>query len=275
MPFVLDVVQVVSKWTQENQINLFVKNVERNLKQKRNRIHMEDGLFLLKDGVILRGYYIEEIEKWGKDFVDSDEIDSLRYYPIQLEEGFTLRDYFTLVMKYPDVLKYDRFLPAYTLEAKRAPKSGCNTLDSDISHLELEYTISVEDYHKIKEELEANGIDTNPTIDNGYHFFGRGNENNWGVEFSSLDEMLDYEIKIGKKILYVSMEDKEFTIEDDFRPTFQEFIQEIIWELSFGGLPDQRDELAEEIELRVDEVEKAIQEGDESKFVPFNLGDKY
>ena len=62
-------------------------------------------------------------------------------FAISLEEGCTLRSFFLMLRRYPDLLKLSEFLPAVLADAETCPASGC--LSDEISLLAVGKTMEL------------------------------------------------------------------------------------------------------------------------------------
>ncbi len=92
----------------------------------------------------------------------------------------------------------------------------------------------------------------------------------YAIEHSPLAHLLDLEIKIGNTNLCVYKEDgkiqnaKQYDVSGT-PPTLYEFVNGVIWELSFCGIPDMRNEQLKELLSRCDEIKERTQELDMEK----------
>ena len=98
-----------------------------------------------------------------------------------------------------------------------------------------------------------------------------GDKINYALDFSPLKNILDIPIKVGKAFLCVYPENGNYNDAQKFdnvntdNPNLYEFVNYIIWELSFHGTPEDRDENLKEVRGRVDEFEKRTNEVDMAK----------
>jgi len=162
---------------------------------------------------------------------------------IELEEGFTLRNYFELFEKYPLLVLLDEFLPAYIKEYKNCPSSECTS--EDLDYLELNRTVARNVWKDGTSDLEWY-VGFDGWSEKGYEYYPGSEDKGhyWGIEFMHLDKLLDMELRLGKANIDIYSSD--YKLEGSYKAntafTFYEFLKEPIWELSFIGEPEDRDE---------------------------------
>lgn len=88
----------------------------------------------------------------------------------------------------------------------------------------------------------------------------------FAVEFSPINEIADYEIRIRKEMIFEDWDSKEEDkkyVKYPFTPDISlfELLYAIFWELSFAGSPQERDGQMVELKRRVDEIEEAKANG--------------
>ena len=211
-------------------------------------------LIIKKDGSI-------DIERWvysgkgeGKyvtSFLPLDHILSYLDSEFELEESFTLRDYFTLILNYSALQKLDLNFPLYIKEFLLAPKSGC--INNEMSEIILEFNVaSILSSGHIEGSLEVyinvSGISNK---EDGIRF---------GLDFCPLDKILDLPIVFGDALVYktkdyIKIQDQQT---ENFSYTLYNFIHGIIYELSFYGSPENRDKEGEELEEGEGDVVKVV-----------------
>jgi len=178
-----------------------------------------------------------------------------------LEEGFTLRDYFRMIIAYDKLQQLDGFFPSYIEEYLKCPEDGC--ISDNISNLCLKRIVTVE-LHEDGHVLD---------IQNYINFDGMGNNDgiNWGVEFSSLNKLLDIPIKINNGTVYITKfkgdridKNDEFKSPESDSLKLFDFVSEIIWELSFCGTPENRDNENSKLNIAMEEIKDGT-----AKLVPW------
>ncbi len=155
--------------------------------------------------------------------IDKDPLGYLSYR-IGLEADYTLRGFFQLFETYGDLGRLSVFLPALMERSQAGPKSGCMCPDFDC--LELSKTV------------EMIGFPGRPSLEVYMAFQGVRNEVAGEIKFVALESLLDMPVSLGplKHIIFGDKMDV-FTFETVY--TLFEFIDGILWELSFHGTPAQ------------------------------------
>ena len=148
--------------------------------------------------------------------------DSLPYlsHQVILEEGFLLRSYFEMLLKYPDLIKLNAFFPQYIGEYRISPERYCVTDDFD--ELVLSKTI------------EMIGYPGDPRLEIYQTLKGRRKSEIFDLKFILLQNLLDMPLILGK-LKHVVFGDVMDVFEFDTVFSFFEFLDGIIWELSFNG----------------------------------------
>ena len=177
-----------------------------------------------------------------KEIQNINILSELGYHVEKLAKGFTLRDYFKMIERYPDLQRLDGYFSDYLEEYHNAPESGCKS--KDMPALILERGITV--------ELKDEKVDD---FENYFNFHGKNirKEPYWAIEYCPLAHLLDTPLKIGKTWLSVGKWNESKIYEGEDFPKLYDFVHEIIWELSWAGSPKQRDE-------RMDYFNKTIEE---------------
>ena len=201
--------------------------------------------------LLLKKYGFVHHKKSGRE-VD----DLLKYlgFTIELEEGFTLRDLFMMVGRYPDMDRIDPFMGSYLEEFYKCPESGCTTNDNmDVIRVQRCSQYTANNKYEDKDEFYIN-----------YNVDGRStdpDEVDWALEFSPLNTLLDYPIILCDHSL--ELEDHNISVlalPENIKYyktnyTLWELIHAIIWELSFCGTPDQRDGKKDELMKDLEDIE--------------------
>jgi hypothetical protein len=141
-------------------------------------------------------------------------------FQVDLDENYTLRSYFLLLHKYPLLTKLNVFFPACLQEYRRCPANGCAF--DDKACLELSKAIEMIGYPgdprlEIYSSLKCNcGSEIMPIRD------------------FKLTHVLDLPLRLGN-LKHIIFGDHVDALEFDTVFNLFEFIDSIIWELSFHG----------------------------------------
>ena len=155
--------------------------------------------------------------------IDKDPLGYLSY-KIGLAHDYTLRGFFQLFETYGDLGRLSAFLPAMAERCQASPKSGCVCPDFD--RLELSKTV------------EMIGFPGRPSLEVYMTFQGIKAEVAGEIRFVPLETLLDMPISLGP-LKHIIFGDKMDVFMFDTVYTLFEFIDGILWELSFHGTPAQ------------------------------------
>ena len=158
--------------------------------------------------------------------------------------------------------------------------------DRDIEYLELMWTAEVDEFdgkedhgsswsfHGVGEEgYISDDLRSHCSEEDIKRMEEEGWRQGYAIEFSPMYKLANFPIKIKKEICITdwrgykaSWEGKDYDdmyTKSDVQPsiTLIELLYSIFWELSFCGSPEQRGEQEEELTRRVDEFDKAKEEG--------------
>ncbi len=153
-----------------------------------------------------------------------EENEPLMFLPFkaELEDGYTLRSYFKLILRYSLLSKLSMFFPAYLKQYSECPETGCACDGMD--YLELSKTV------------EMIGFPGEPRLEIFNSFHGISGREICELKMYKLEHILDMPIKLGK-LKHIIFGDKVDIFEFDTVFTFFEFIDGIAWELSFNSGP--------------------------------------
>lgn len=204
--------------------------------------------------------------KYEEDFLDPDYfkeekptyILTLLNNVIELEDGFTIRDWFKLLLNYPCLQLLDNFFPSFLAEYESCPKENCTDPDQKIIAISFQKFIELENYTNDGQSKEYN-------CETYIGISGSTNDKDnisYGLSFWPLKNYLDTPIRFEKGLIY-----KESRTEDNQTKELPEdkdlininyslfdLIQSFIYEISFYGTPDQRDCKGEELNKQVEEI---------------------
>jgi hypothetical protein len=172
-------------------------------------------VILTKEGVILQNG-----KTAGKDF--------LRFlsFRVALEEGYLFRSFLKMIDQYEPLAALNAFFPAYLEQYREGPKSGC-TCD-DLDHLEFCKTV------------EMIGFPGKPRLEIYNAFYGVRADATCEIRSLPMEALLDMPLRLGR-LKHVVFGDKVDIFEFDTDFNLFEFIDGIVWELSFHNIPKHCD----------------------------------
>jgi hypothetical protein len=191
------------------------------------------------------------------------------FYPITLEEGFTIRDWFKLVVNYPVYQCLDPFMSSFLKEFSLAPSKNC--IDKEIKKIEF------------KKMIVLDNFDTRPIKNKIYDCdisvwvcgLGKTKKISYGLSLTSPNTYLDTLIVLSKGLLSKTITNKnketernDYTyVNEDVKVTYSlyEFITSYIYEISFFGTPEQRKNKEKELNNMAEEIKSG-----KAKTVPFD-----
>jgi len=155
--------------------------------------------------------------------VESDPLMFLGH-KIELEEGYTLRSFFRLFEKYAILAKLNVFLPDCIEQYRTCPQSQCKS--DDIDHLEFNKTV------------EMIGFPGEPRLEIYNALRGVREKETCEVRSFRLESLLDMPFQLGM-LKHIIFGDKVDVFEFETVFSLFEFIDGIVWELSFQGTPKE------------------------------------
>ncbi|UZP68332.1 hypothetical protein N1030_04960 [Desulfovibrio mangrovi] len=184
-----------------------------------------DTVTLTRDGRLLSGQPEHHAGDIREHRQEASDILPCLGSRVQLEEGFTLRSFFTLTERYPDLRRMSQFLIAAASEANNCPSNGCTTPD----FTELVFAKTV----------ELTGAPGEPVMNVFTTFRGMLPDEGMAprsgeIRFHSLNMLLDMPIRLGR-LRHVVFGDRTSMLECDTTFSLFEIIEGIAWELGFQG----------------------------------------
>jgi len=256
-----------------------------------------EKLELRKGGLLVetRWKYDETIKKG--EYVERDVTqNAIRYLfePCELEEGVSLRDIFLLLNTELEIFdavigNWCKEIVTEGLTQPAKPYTGQYDPDG-IEYLELYWSMYYDngtkygpsfygyhrpDFHGIGYELKEDKLfdwidkDTGkPAVE-----WPKGARINWGISFSRANDLIDIPVKLDDK---ATVFDDNLKSKSDHQAktgwgyplaeykgatyTLGNILYGIIWEMSFHGGPESRDERSEELKQAVDEIKAGTAE---------------
>lgn len=143
---------------------------------------------------------------------------------VELTPDFTLRSFFRMIERYPDFSRLSAFLPE-CLELYRACPAGECTAPG-VGRLEFYKTV------------EMSGFPGEPRLEIYHTLCGREGEATCEIRQLPLEQLLDLPLRIGK-LKHVVFGDRVDVLEFDTVFNLFEFIEGIVWQLSFHRSPKE------------------------------------
>jgi len=226
---------------------------------------LQGKVYISKDLNLYYYYFDDEKEEVDCKSLGFFEIMCYLGEPIEIEEGFTLRNYFELIDYYQALQMLDMFFKCSLEEFKNCPKEGCR--DSEIDYIVINKNIIYESAHTIEPTKNLVEIDNllsddglihiDELIDDTIEVNGYNKEENqfYGIDLSSLSQLLDYEIVIGNKRLFFDYH--EYVVDENNMTLFN-FVKSIIWELTFYGCEENRNSFKKYLSQCIKDLGKNI-----------------
>lgn len=210
--------------------------------------------------------------------------------PVQIEEGVIFEDLFKILERHADEynLVFSSHLGHFPLSSYLEDINKECPIDdrSDICYLELQWSASLFDYHKFNqmypdpENFPNDSVPEIPeiTICADFHGWGEWKDDNireedkpyYGgiaIEFTALRKLKHLPLKLNKSfILYDETDENKVLAQGQRDFSVYEMLGAILYEISFAGTPDARDEKWNEIEESAEEmINKIKKEGEKNE----------
>lgn len=246
------------------------------------------GLVLRKDTISFRDWD-SELRTYTEVVVNP--IKHLWTPIAEIADDYTLRDLFNFVAEEAELWELITGEWVIPLIADMDKDYGPDP-DKDeeegigVHYLVYEQSIEIEPTHTSKELRRSTSfhgmglIKLTPGRELEVHEEPRIEESGYAISLSPIPHLLDYPLRIDVKAPLIV----DYEIVETFEvqtPKLVELVKEIFWELTFHGLPEDRNQFGDELRGRISEIDECIESGDPEvggKFVPFDLdelmGDK-
>jgi hypothetical protein len=145
-------------------------------------------------------------------------------HKVELGQGYTLRSFFRMIERYPVLAKLNAFLPECVDQYRACPGDEC--LAPGVGHLELFKTV------------EMTGFPGEPRLEIYQTLCGVDGQGTCEIKAFPLENLLDMPVHIGK-LKHVVFGDKVDVLEFDTIFNLFEFIEGIVWQLSFHRSPKE------------------------------------
>lgn len=145
-------------------------------------------------------------------------------HQVELGRDYTLRSFFRMIERYPVFAKLNAFLPECLDQYRTCPAGECTA--PGLGHLELYKTV------------EMMGFPGAPRLEIYHALCGREGSDTCELKTFPLEQLLDMPVRIGK-LKHVVFGDKVDVLEFDTVFNLFEFIEGIVWQLSFHRSPKE------------------------------------
>ena len=145
-------------------------------------------------------------------------------HKVELEPGYTLRSFFKMIERYPIFAQLNAFFPECLQLYRACPGGEC--LAPGIGHLEIYKTV------------EMTGFPGEPRLDIYHTLCGVDGQDICEIRAFPLENLLDMPVRIGK-LKHVVFGDQVDVLEFDTIFNLFEFIEGIVWQLSFHRSPKE------------------------------------
>jgi hypothetical protein len=172
-----------------------------------------DTITLKSDGSLARGERAVETEPLA-----------VLGHKVELVKGYTLRSFFKMIARYPVFTQLNEFLPACLEQVRACPDGEC--LAPGVGHLELYKTV------------EMMGFPGDPRLEIYHTLCGVEGSRSCEIRGFPMEQLLDMPVRIGK-LKHVVFGDKVDVLEFDTIFNLFEFIEGIVWQLSFHQSPKE------------------------------------
>ncbi len=171
-----------------------------------------DTVILRKDG---------RLETGGK--ATEDKVLRTLGYRLELEPECSLRSVFEMLRCYPVLENLNDFTPALVKEYGQSPESGC--VYEGVKTIEFSKTVEMIGFPEKRLEIYN-------------QLKGANDDETFEIRSINLDNLLDIPLRLGV-LKHVIFGDEVDVFEFDTVYILFEFIETIIWELSFHGMPKE------------------------------------
>ena len=151
---------------------------------------------------------------------------SLKYLNagVALEKGYTLRSFFRMFERYPELSQLNEFSANLIEQVEASPASGCEYPGIDC--LEMGKTV------------EMIGFPGKPRLEIYHTFQGRYGDHTKEIRSMRVTHLLDMPVCLGR-LRHVIFGDRMDELAFETVYNLFEFMEAIIWELSFQSTPEQ------------------------------------
>ncbi|APA84077.1 hypothetical protein BJG93_00655 [Paraburkholderia sprentiae WSM5005] len=219
-------------------------------------------------GQLEYSYWMTDDAEGESRYVRCDVTDRAAAYlmePVRFDGEIYMRDLFSLLDRNPMLVEmFSRSYAAEYLDETRKGNAEVYTGEYDpsgIEYLELFY-----DWEKNRETRVLGGVHRlwvtgvgyklrDDVFEDGYLLHRKGTRIGWAIKFSPVAHIFNYPLRFNRKVTVVDSRDITRTAHIFVVPfpTLAQVINAVMWELSWGGNPQQTEEFVEMIHEHSDE----------------------
>ena len=142
---------------------------------------------------------------------------------IELEDAYTLRSFFRMLKRYPELPELNEFSANLIEQVDQSPDSGCEY--PGIEYLEM------------GKSVEMIGFPGKPRLEIYATFQGKSGAEQQEIRSISVKHLLDLPVRLGR-LRHVIFGDRMDLLEFETVYNLFEFMEAIVWELSFHSMPE-------------------------------------
>lgn len=241
-----------------------------------------------KNGNIARESYVDD------QIVINDIVpDSVLGYltgRVTIDEEFTLYSYFTMLNKYPKLQEVDQWIPEYVEVFNRKKAQSLEPSDTEIKYIVLTHMIELAEVEMSESALLRTAEEFSNVIDSEIYnviniktvaedyvdvksatYYGHVNGNvsmndseTYSIGFTTIDDLLQCKIILSDTLMVSNSNPKhsKYThtkYRNDRGYNLFELVTEIIYELSFHGNEEDKEEQFEELQLAIKELDDMLE----------------
>ncbi|CAN0622912.1 conserved protein of unknown function [Burkholderia multivorans] len=195
-------------------------------------------------------------------YVPFDVTDSAAAYvlePVRFVGEIYVRDVFSLLDRNPVLV--EMFRRAYAAEyLQEAKKGNAEVYTGEYDPKGIEYVELYYDWEKDGQTEELRGVHRlwvggvgyelrDDVFEGGYLRYQKGTRIQWAIKFSPVGHILNYPLRFNSEVTVADSRNITRTLHT-FQvplPTLAQVIHAVMWELSWGGNPQETEQLVEEI----------------------------
>jgi hypothetical protein len=199
----------------------------------------------------------------------------LRDY-VKMDGVITLRDLFSIcepikefISEYSQI-DYDAYSRELIKPVDWAQKESC-----PIDHIEIRWTSSYfKEYNKFGISTDAHGVNSSISIEE----HGVWNEEEqqaksrfWAIDAQAVNNIADLPIRINSEVIIEELESGDIIHKWKKDFSLLDLIDAVFYEISFFGLPEDRDAFIHGLEESVEEIKRMSPEERDTRLTTFNL----
>lgn len=227
---------------------------------------------LVKNGVIKVSNHRDEEDELitGKDLLGvlRDQIE------IGENDSITLRDLFRIFEPIKDFISayssidYDAYLAELNKPIDWVKKESC-----PIDHIAIKWTAEYwKEYNEFNTGVDACGVDSSVPVDQ-HGTWEEGAEHSksryWAIDAQSMNSLADMPIKLDSKFNIMNFDDGKYIAQSwDRKFSLLDVVDAIFYEVSYFGLPEDRDAFMGMLGDRLEAVKNMTDEEKKTRLIP-------